>query len=84
MENNDAALSTINIDELRHRTEGYVRDEPLKSVGLAAGAGALLAVLPIFSVFFGLIRLSLGLLKPALLVLGGMKLYEEITRRYDV
>ena len=84
MDNNDAALTTINIDELRNRTEDYVRDEPLKSVGIAVGAGALLAVLPIFSVFFGLVRLSLGLLKPVLLVLGGMKLYEEITRRCEV
>ena len=84
MENNDANLATIKIDELRHRTEDYVRDEPLKSVGIAVGAGVLLTVFPIFSLLFAIVRLALGLLKPVLLVLGGMKLYEEVSRKYSV
>ena len=84
MDNNDANQSTINIEELRHRTEDYVRDEPLKSVGIAIGAGVLLTIFPIFSLLFSILRLALGLLKPALLVLGGMKLYEEISRRSGV
>jgi hypothetical protein len=71
-------------DEVRHQAEAYVRDEPAKAVGIAAVVGILLTVLPVGSLIFGIVRLALGLLKPALLVLGGMKAYEEIQKRYGV
>ena len=84
MENNDIAQHTVNIEEIRNRTEEYVRDEPMKAVGIALGAGVFLTIFPVFTIFFGLIRLALGLLRPALLVLGGVKLYEELSKRYTV
>jgi hypothetical protein len=82
--NQSTASKLANIDEIRLRTEDYVREEPVKSVGIALVAGIILTVFPIFSIVFGLIRLSLSLVRPALLVLGGVKLYEEYQKRYGV
>jgi hypothetical protein len=73
---------THDFDEVRDRAEAYVRDEPTKAVGLAVLAGIFLTVFPVGSVLFGVIRLALGLLKPALIVLGAVKLYEEVEKRY--
>ena len=85
METNDSSsIALANFDELRNRTEEYVREEPVKSVGIALAAGVFLTIFPVFSIFFGLIRVALSLLRPALLVLGGVKLYEEYQRRYGV
>jgi hypothetical protein len=81
MENNDPN-QTHDFDEVRDRAEAYVRDEPTKAVGLAVLAGIFLTIFPVGSVLFGVIRLSLGLLKPALIVLGAVKLYEEVEKRY--
>ena len=83
MDTNDAAPALRNIEELRHRTEDYVREEPVKSVGIAVVAGIFLTIVPVFSIVFGLLRLGIGLLRPALLVLGGLKLYEEMQKRYS-
>jgi len=69
------------IEELRNRTEAYVREQPVKAVSIALGAGVLLAGLPIFSLFGGIVRMILGLLRPLLLVLGALKLYEEYQKR---
>ena len=44
--------------------------------------GIFVTVFPVVRIAFALLRLALGLLKPALLVLGGVKLAEEIQRRY--
>ena len=82
--NNPAASSSVNFEELRHRTEDYVRDEPTKAVGIALLAGIFVTIFPVFRVFFGLLHLALALLKPGLLILGGIKLYEEMQRRYSI
>jgi hypothetical protein len=83
MEPNDSSSTALaNFDELRTRTEEYVREEPVKSVGIALAAGVFLTIFPVFSIVFGVLRLALSLLRPALLVLGGIKLFEEYQRRY--
>jgi hypothetical protein len=83
METNDSSSTALaNFDELRTRTEEYVREEPVKSVGIALAAGVFLTIFPVFSIVFGVLRLALSLLRPALLVLGGIKLFEEYQRRY--
>ena len=74
--------SQDHIDELRHRTEDYVRQEPAKAVGIALAAGIFLTIFPVFRLLTGLCRLFFALLKPALLLLGAAKLYEELTKRY--
>ena len=66
-----------------HRTEEFTREEPLKAVGIAFAAGLFMTLLPIGSVIGGLLRLALALVRPALLVLGAIKLYEEIDRRQN-
>ena len=68
-------------DDFMARTEKFARQEPMKAVGYAFGAGLLLTLLPIGGILGGLFRLSLGLLKPGLLILGAIKLYEEFDRR---
>jgi hypothetical protein len=56
--------------------ESKIRSEPLKSVGLAVGAGWLLTRLPVFALVGLAIRVALRLVRPALLVLGGMKAWD--------
>jgi hypothetical protein len=42
-----------------------------------------MTLLPIGSLVGGILRLALTLVRPALLVLGAIKLYEEIDRRQN-
>ncbi len=69
------------IENLCQRTEEYVRQEPARAIGLAVGLGFLISVFPVFRLVSGLLRLFFGLLRPVLLCLGGIKLYEEIVKR---
>ena len=71
------------VDTLVHRTEEYTREEPLKAVGVAFVAGLFMTLLPVGSIISGLLRLVLALVRPALLILGAIKLYEEIDRRQN-
>jgi hypothetical protein len=71
------------VDTFVHRTEEYTREEPLKAVGVAFAAGLFMTLLPVGSIVGGLLRLALALTRPALLVLGAIKLYEEIDRRQN-
>ena len=77
-----ASAHNVNFDELRGRTEEYVRDEPMKAVGYAALIGVILTVFPIFRLVFAIVRAALSLLRPALFILGGIKAYEELQKRY--
>jgi ABC-type transport system involved in cytochrome bd biosynthesis fused ATPase/permease subunit len=68
-------------DELKERAEHFAREEPMQAIGAAFVAGLLLTFLPIGSVVAGIVRLAFALLRPALVLLGAVKLYEEISRR---
>ncbi len=76
-----ASQYNVDLEDLRNRTEGYVREEPMKAVGIALGTGVILTVFPVFRILGGILRLFFSLLKPALLCLGVMKLSEEISKR---
>jgi hypothetical protein len=67
-------------ESVLRRAEHYAREEPVKAVGVAFTAGLILTLLPVGAVLAALVRLALALLRPALLVLGAVKLYEEIDR----
>ena len=71
------------VDTLVHRTEEYTREEPLKAVGVAFVAGLFMTMLPVGAIIAGLLRLALALIRPALLILGAVKLYEEIERHQN-
>lgn len=81
MENNDPATAN-DFDEIRDRAEAYIREEPSKAVGIAVAAGIFLTIFPVGRLLFALVRLALALVKPALLIFGGVKAYEEIQKRY--
>ena len=53
----------------------------MKTVGVAFGAGLILTLLPVGAIVVAVVRLTLSLLRPALLILGAIKLYEEIDQR---
>jgi hypothetical protein len=73
--------SGINLDDLRSRTEQYAREEPMQAVGVAFVAGLILTLLPVGAIIAGILRLILALLRPALVILGAVKVYEEVNRR---
>lgn len=75
------ATSTEDENDFLHCAEQYTREEPLKAVGIAFAAGLFMTMLPIGAILAGLLRLALALVRPALLILGAVKLYEEIERR---
>lgn len=56
--------------------EEQIRQEPIKAVLLAFGAGFFLCLLPLGRLLGVLVRMALILLKPALLILGVVKLLE--------
>jgi hypothetical protein len=59
------------------------REEPAKALGIAFLTGLICTVLPVGRLVAGLVRLAFALLPPALLVLGGIKAWEEIEKRAD-
>ena len=63
--------------------EKTIREEPVKAAGYAFAAGLIVAVFPIGRICASLVRLSLALVRPALLVLGFVKLFDEIDRRRE-
>ena len=63
--------------------EKTVREEPVKAAGYAFAAGLVVAVLPIGRIVGAVVRLALALVRPALLVFGFVKLFEEIDRRRE-
>ena len=69
------------LGELCATAEKYTREEPLKSTAGAFAVGLILAMLPLGQIFGGLVRLLFALLRPALLLLGVMKTFEEIEKR---
>jgi hypothetical protein len=58
-----------------------VQQEPAKSVLSAFVMGLILSVFPVGRVIAFFVGLGLTLLRPALLVLGGLKVWEEVARR---
>ena len=69
--------SNASLDPLIVSVENYTRKEPTKAVSAAFGAGLILTLLPVG----GIVRLLFIALRPLLLVLGFIKLYEEIESR---
>lgn len=69
------------MDDLGGRAEKFVRDDPSKAVGLALLGGVLLTILPIGRLLGGLVRLAFALLRPVVMVLGAVKLYEEVEKK---
>lgn len=62
-------------------TEKYAREEPVKAVGWTFLIGLIIAMLPLGKILGGIVRLFGSLVRPALLVLGAMKVFEEIDKR---
>ncbi|MDB6174743.1 MAG: hypothetical protein JWL59_4054 [Chthoniobacteraceae bacterium] len=83
IESAKSATSNYNVEleKLRDRTELYVREEPMKAVGIALGTGVILTVFPVFKILGGVLRLFFSLVKPALLCFGAIKISEEISKR---
>jgi hypothetical protein len=69
------------IHSLVEKTADGVRKNPVRSVVWAFFIGLLLTIFPIGRVIGALTGLALILLRPVLLLLGAMKLYEEIEER---
>lgn len=61
--------------------EKSVREEPMKTAGLAFVAGIFLTILPVGRILGGLVRVAFALVRPALLILGVVKLVEEIEKQ---
>ena len=55
----------------------------MKAAGYAFAAGLIVAVFPVGRICASLVRLAIALIRPALLVLGFVKLFEEIDRRRE-
>jgi hypothetical protein len=71
------------VDDLAASATKLAREEPGKALGFAFLTGLICTVLPVGRLLGGIIRLAFALVPPALLVLGGMKAWEEIEKRTD-
>lgn len=69
------------IDDWKACAERSVREEPLKTAGLAFVAGIFLTVFPVGRILAGLVQVAFALVRPALLILGVVKVVEEIDKR---
>ena len=64
------------IDDLLTQTEDYVRKNPGQALVYAFAVGYVFNRLPVGRLIGGLLRLSTGALKPAILLYGATKLYQ--------
>jgi hypothetical protein len=69
------------IDDWKACAERSVREEPVKTAGLAFVAGLLLTVLPVGRILAGLVQVAFALVRPVLLILGVVKVVEAIDKR---
>lgn len=65
-------------DEIRAKAEHWVQEKPSDAMLTAAGIGFLVALLPMGKILRALLGLIFSLLKPTLLVLGILKVVEEV------
>ena len=63
------------------KTVSGVQQRPVKSVVWAFFIGIFLTVFPLGRIVGAMISLAIALLRPALLVLGAVKLFEEVEHR---
>jgi len=68
-------------DQFAERTADFARQDPMRAIGIAFVGGLILTLLPIGGMVAGLIRLALSLVRPALMILGATKLYDEVQKR---
>jgi hypothetical protein len=66
---------------LLHETKVLIRKNPAGALAIAVGAGFVLQSAPVGRLVGGLLRVSFALLQPALMVAGGVKVWEKIQRR---
>jgi len=76
-----ATASGPSLDAFTSRAEQYAREEPARAVGVAFVVGIILTLLPIGAIIAGLLRLAFALVRPALIILGATKVYEEVQKR---
>lgn len=69
------------IGDFVQRTTEEVRRQPLKSVGWAFFIGILLTIFPVGRILGLAISVGVALMRPILLLLGAVKLCEEIETR---
>jgi hypothetical protein len=69
------------VDDLSSCTEKFVRQDPAKAIGLALFGGVLLTILPVGRLLSAVVRVAFALVRPLLLVLGAVKLYEECQKK---
>jgi hypothetical protein len=69
------------VEDFGARAQDFARKEPAQAVGVAFVAGLVLTVLPVGHLLGVLVRLALALVRPLLLILGAVRLYEEFEKR---
>ena len=69
------------VQELVACAEKWARKEPLKTSLAAFAIGLLFTIVPIGQIVGGITRLLFTLVRPALIVFGAMKVFEEIEKR---
>ena len=63
------------------RAAAEVRREPVKTVASAFVLGLILSIFPVGRVISAIVSLGLMLLRPALMIFGAAKVWEEFERR---
>ncbi len=69
------------VEDISARAQDFARKEPAQAAGVAVLAAFVLIVLPVNRLLGGLVRLAFALLRPVLLILGAVKVFEEFEKR---
>jgi hypothetical protein len=69
------------VNDFTTKAQDFAKKEPAQAVGLAFIAGLVLTILPVGRIFAGILRLAFVLIRPALLILGAIKVCEEFEKR---
>lgn len=72
------AAARAGLDRCVADANDYVRTAPVKALATAAVAGFALRILPVTRIVNTLLHVTLALLKPAMLVYGGAKVWQKL------
>ena len=72
------AAARAGVDQCVADATHYARTEPIKALATAAAAGFAIRILPVRRIVNTLLHVALALLKPAVLVYGGAKVWRKV------
>ncbi len=69
------------LEPVSQKVEAFAKEKPTHALSAAVGVGIIMAILPIGGILGGVLRLAFAVLRPILMLLGVLRIYERLGGR---